>query len=293
MALRSPDITVEAITVVHGNVGPEQGVRNARFVVETCGADVPVFAGAAKPLARPFTSRPDWIHGSDGLGGLGPAPRRSEADPGFAPERIVDLVMRVPGEITLVTIGPLTNIALALAREPRVAEAARELVMLGGAAQAVGNVTPVAEFNVHADPEAAKAVFAAGFRLTMVGVELCRGPARITEADRRTIGALGTPPARLVSALLGHSLSVASRRPMLPGEQGATCPDAVAMAVALDRSVLGDAVDCFVDVETSGTLTTGMTVVDRLGVLGRSANALVGLGVDAGRFKRLLLDRCR
>jgi purine nucleosidase len=292
MALRSPDVTVEAITVVHGNVGLEHSVRNARLVVETCRVDVPVFAGAARPLVCPPAGRPDWIHGADGFAGLGLTPRRGEADPGFAPDRIVDLVMQAPGEITLVTLGPLTNVALALGREPRLAEAARELVMLGGAATAMGNVTPVAEFNVHADPEAAKAVFAAGFRLTMVGIELCRGPARLLDADVRSIALLQTPAARLVSALLGHSLSVASRRPNLTGEQGAACPDAVAMAVALDRSVLTDAADCFVDVETSGALTTGMTVVDRLGVLGRPANARVGLRIDAARFKQLLKARC-
>jgi pyrimidine-specific ribonucleoside hydrolase len=167
------------------------------------------------------------------------------------------------------------------------------VVVLGGAATAIGNVTPVAEFNVHADPEAAKAVFAAGFRLTMVGIELCRGPARLSDDDVQLIASLQTPSARLVSGLLGHSLSVASRRPSLPGEHGATCPDAVAMAIALERSVLTDASDCFVDVETGGTLTTGMTVVDRLGILQRPANARVGLRIDAARFKQLLLDRCR
>jgi purine nucleosidase len=293
IALRAPGVTVEAITVVHGNVALERGVRNARLIVETCLADVPVVAGAAKPLVRPFVSRPAWVHGHDGFGDLGLAPEHADADAGFAPDRIVDLIMRAPGEITLVTLGPLTNVALAIAREPRVAEAAREMVMLGGAASATGNVTPVAEFNVHADPEAAKAVFAAGFRLTMVGIELCRGPARLSDADVRAITALRTPVARLVGALLGHSLSVASRRPMLPSEQGATCPDAVAIAGALDRSILTDAADCYVDVETSGVLTTGMTVVDRLGVLDRPANARIGLGVDATRFKQLLVDRCR
>ena len=97
--------------------------------------------------------------------------------------------------------------------------------------------------------------------------------------------------ARLVSALLRHSLKVAGRRPKLPGEQGATCPDAVAMAVALDRSTLTETTDCFVNVETSGALTAGMTVVDRLGLLGRPANATVGLSVDAARVKRLVVDR--
>jgi purine nucleosidase len=116
MALRWPGVTVEAITVVHGNAGLERSVRNARLVVEICSSDAPVVAGATRPLARPFTKRPAWIHGADGFADLGLVPRHEGADPGFAPDRIVDLIMRSPGEITLVALGPLTNIALALAR---------------------------------------------------------------------------------------------------------------------------------------------------------------------------------
>ena len=293
MALRHPSAIVEALTVVQGNAGLAHNVRNARLVTEVCGVDVPVYAGAHAPLARPSPDRPHWIHGEDGFGDLSLRPARETADPGFAPDQIVERVMRSPGEITIVTLGPLTNIALALAREPRLAGAARELVMMGGAAQAAGNVTPVAEFNVHADPEAARVVFAAGFRLTMVGVELCRGRARLTEEDVAGIAELGTSAGALVSALLGHSLRSATRRPMLPGEHGATCPDAVAVAVTLDRSILTDRVDAFVDVETSGELTTGMTVVDRLGIRGRPANAAVGVVIDTDRFKSLLRDSCR
>ena len=292
MALCSPGVTVEAITVVKGNAGLAQTVSNARLVVETCGAGVPVYAGAHAPLVRPAVDRPSWIHGADGFGDLGLLPRRADADLGFAPDRIVELIMAAPGEITLVTIGPLTNIALALAREPRIARAARALVMMGGA-QAMDNATPAAEFNVQADPEAAGAVFAAGFALTTVGAEICRGPARLTEDDVAAIRALDTPPARLVGALLGHSLAIAPRRPMLPGERGAACSDAVAMAVALDPAVVSASAEAFVDVETAGRLTTDTTVAGRPGDLRKPPNARVALAIDAVRFKRLLLDRCR
>lgn len=294
MALRTPGVHVEALTVVQGNAGLEHNVRNARLVVETCAADVPVYAGARAPLLpRASHARPTWIHGHDGFGDLDLRPRRDAADPGFAADRVVEIVMARPGAITLVTLGPLTNIALALAREPELAQATRELVMMGGAAHAGGNVTPVAEFNIHADPEAARAVFAAGFRLTMIGYELCRGPARLTHEDVAAIAMAGTPAATLVSSLLGHSLRVAARRPHLPGERGATCPDAVAMAVALDRTILTDSVEAHVDVETTGELTTGMTVVDYMGVLNRPSNAHVGLAIDVPRFKAMLADACR
>jgi purine nucleosidase len=293
MALRQPGVAVEAITVVQGNAGLAHNVRNARLVTEVCGVETPLYAGAEHPLVRPSPRRPSWFHGKDGFGDAGLRPRRRHADPGFAADRIVEILMRSPGEITLVTLGPLTNIALALAREPDIARAARGLVMMGGTARAMGNVTPVAEFNVHADPEAAKRVFAAGFDLTMVGIELSRGDARLSEGDVAAIAALGTAPGRMVSALLGHSLRVAAGRPALPGEQGAACPDAVAMAVALDPGLLIDGADAYVDVETSGALTTGMTVIDRLGVTRTPPNAHVGFAIDTARFKTLLMDRCR
>lgn len=293
MALRQPGVSVEAITVVHGNAGLAHNVRNARLVTEICEVNPPVYAGAHHPIARPAPRRPSWIHGRDGFGDIDMRPRRSRPTPGFAPDRIVEVVMRAPGEITLVTLGPLTNIALALTREPQLARAARRLVMMGGAARAAASTPPVAEFNIHTDPEAAKIVFDAGFHMTMVGIDLSRGAARLTEDDVATIAALDTPPARLVSTLLGHSLRVAARRPMLPGEHGAACPDAVAMAVALDPTLLTEQAAAHVDVETSGALTTGMTVVDHLGITGRPPNATVGYALDAARFKALLLDRCR
>ena len=293
MALSHPGARVEALTVVHGNVAPADGVRNARLVVETCGGDVPVYAGAQAPLVRPPAQRPRWLHGADGFGDIGRRPRRSEADAGFAPDRIVELVMANPGAITLVALGPLTNLAVALAREPRLAGAARELVIMGGAARLPGTTTPAAEFNIHTDPEAARVVFAAGFRLTMVGIDLCRADARLTEEDVDSISAVHSPVAALVSGLLGHSLRIAHRRPMLPGEHGAACADAVAMAAALDGSLLTACVDAHVAIETHGELTTGMPVVDWLGLLNRPANCRVGLSFDAPRFKALLLDLCR
>jgi purine nucleosidase len=288
MALRHPGVRVEALTVVQGNAGIEHNVRNARLVVETCGVDLPVYAGARRPLARVEPERPHWIHGEDGFGDLGLRPGRAEADAGFAPDRIVEIARSHPGEVTLVTLGPLTNVALALAREPRLVDVVHSVVMMGGTARAMGNVTPAAEFNIWADPEAARQVFNAGWPITMVGIELCRGAARLTEADVAPLQASEDPAARLAGDLLGHSLRVADRRPALPGERGATCPDAVAIAVALDPDVLTESILAHVDVETHGELTTGMTVIDHLGARGRAPVVRVGLEVDATRFKALL-----
>lgn len=289
MALGARDVAVEAISVVHGNTAVATGVRNARLVLETAGVDLPVYAGAQAPLVRPAVRRPAWIHGEDGFGDLGRVLHRTDAEAGFAPDVVVRRALADPGELSLVALGPLTNIALAVAREPDFAGAVKELIVAGGAT-ALGNVSPVAEFNIHADPEAARVVFAAGFRLTLVPIELCRFAARLTAEDLAPLKELESERVALARALLGHSAAVAARRPALPGEQGVTCPDGVAMAVALTPDVLTDAVAAYVDVETAGALTTGMTVVDRLGVWGKEANARVGYGVDAAGWKRVLQE---
>jgi len=277
LALLYPGVRVEAITVVRGNAALAQSVQNPRLVVEMCGADLPVYAGADAPLVRAAPERPAWIHGADGFADLGLQPERREADAGFAPDRIVELVTADPGALTIVTLGPLTNLALALAREPGIARLARGLVMIGGMARASGTATPAADFNMQTDPEAARAVLRAGFRLTLVGIELSRGAARFTDTEVAVLGAIATPPARLVAALLGHSLRTAARRSLLPGEHGAACPDAFAIAVALDPSLITDAVDAVVEVETGGALPTRKIVV----------------GLDPTRIKALLRDVLR
>jgi purine nucleosidase len=263
----------------------EQTVRNARLVAETCRVDVPIYAGAGRPLVRPAPTRPAWVHGSDGFGDLGLQPRRRDPDPGFAPDQIVERVMTAPGAITLVTLGPLTNLALAVRREPRLAAAARELIVMGGAVQG-----HEAEFNMRTDPEAARIVLNAGFRLTIIPIELSRGPTRFTADDVVLLQRIDTPAARLVASLLAYSLSVAPLRPAPAGEHGAACPDGVAMACALDRSLLIERVDAHVMVDTEGEHTAGTISVERSDTPHRPVNAVVGLDLDAPRFKTMVFE---
>lgn len=292
MALRHPDATVEAITVVAGNAGLDQTVRNARYLVELCEADVPVYAGAERALLRE-DRRAGHIHGADGLGDLGLRPRNPEPVPGRAADAIVDIVSANPGAITLVTLGPLTNVALAVAKAPAIAALVREVVVMGGAAAMAGNATPAAEFNIWADPEAARIVFRAGMPLTMVGIEIARGPSRWTAAEIDALGAIGTERARVAAALLGCSLAVDRRRAQPSEPPGASVPDGTAMTVALARASLIESGRYHVDVETRGELTTGETVVDRRGVTGHPPNATVALAIDAARFKELVRRACR
>ena len=175
MALADPGVRVLGLTTVAGNVGLEQATQNALLTAEICGSDVPVFAGAEKPLTRAH-EHAHWFHGHDGLGDRGyPRPRR-------APERegAVDAILRLAREnpgLTLVTLGPLTNIALALEREPELAERIGRCVVMGGAPCCEGNVTPAAEYNIWVDPEAAAPSSAPG-RRSRWSAGMCRAAHR-------------------------------------------------------------------------------------------------------------------
>ena len=279
MALREPAVEVVAITVVAGNVPLAQGSRNARYTVELCGAEVPVYEGAEGPLRRELRTAA-FFHGEDGLGDRGyPAPRRPAA-PGSAVDAIVEQVRTHPG-IVLVTLGPLTNLALALERAPDLASEVGRCVVMGGAACTVGNVTPAAEYNVWVDPEAAQACFRSGLPLEMVGWELSRGDANLDEADIERCRALGTPLA--VFAIECNAKALEVNRSLFHGP-GISLPDPVAMAVALDPAIVTRKSRHAVDVECEGALTRGMTVVDRLDVVRRGIADPTGWppGVAAG-----------
>jgi len=267
MALRTPGVEVAAITVVAGNVSVRQGVRNALYTAELCGSEVPVFTGAAHPLRRePADST--WFHGGDGLGDQGyPAPHR-EAAPGGAVDAMIETIGAHPG-LVLVTLGPLTNVALALQRSPEIASLVGRCVVMGGAACTVGNVTPAAEFNLWADPEAAHAVFHSGLPIEMVGWELCRGQATLSERELEEIHGLGTSMARFAVDCNRTALAASQAQ---SGEPGLDLPDPVAMAIALDPAICTRMSRHYVEIETSSELTRGMTVVDALGVVGDDRN---------------------
>ncbi len=267
MALRAPDVRVAGITVVWGNVPVEQGARNALVVTGLCGSDVPVFAGAARPLAR-AASHAQWFHGRDGLGDRGFVPPPGAAARPDAVAALIALARELPG-CELVTLGPLTNVALALERDPGVAECISRAVVMGGAACTVGNVTPAAEYNIWGDPEAARAVFRSGLRIEMVGWELCRGEANLTGDEMARVAALGTPLARF--ALECNCVALDANR-LQSGDPGLALPDAVAMGIALDPALCTARSAHYVDVETTSELTRGMTVVDRLNVSGDERN---------------------
>ena len=293
MALAAPDVRVLALTTVAGNVGLEQATSNALLTAEICGSDVPVFMGADRPLARAH-EHAHWFHGKDGLGDRGyPAPKRApEREP--AVDAILRLAREAPG-LTLVTLGPLTNIALALEREPELAARIGRCVVMGGAPCCEGNVTPAAEYNIWVDPEAARAVFRSKMPIEMIGWHVSRGPSVLRDDEIAAIEALGTAKAKFAIDTNGRARDAYR---VQTGEIGLSLADPTAMAVALDRSVGLSWSRHRVAIECSSELTRGMTVVDRLNVAGddnnrdvwaaESAGADVLWTFDAAKFKAML-----
>jgi purine nucleosidase len=269
MALRSPAVRVEAITVVSGNVPLEQGLANALYTVELCArsgvayaASVPIHAGAVRPMLRE-PSHADWFHGRDGLGDMNYPRAALRAAPTHAVDAIIDTCARQPG-IELVTLGPLTNVALAVARDPSIITRISRCVIMGGNPCCVGNVTPAAEYNIWCDPEAAAIVFRSGLKIELVGWQLCRGEANLRAADIDAIRGLDTELARFTIDC--NRVAMEANRKQ-SGEIGIALPDPVAMAVALEpESIVRDASRHRVEVECHSELTRGMTVVDRLNV---------------------------
>lgn len=261
MALRSPDVEVAGITVVAGNVDVEQATQNALYTVELCGSDVPVFRGAAQPLVRRLQIA-DWFHGRDGLGEHGYAPRCRKPEGEHAGDAMVRIIRAHPG-IEVITLGPLTNVALALRRDPGLVANVSRCVVMGGAPCCEGNVTPSAEFNIWVDPEAARVVFRSGMPVEMVGWQLSRGPALINQEETAAILALETTLAEFAVTCNSMAADAYFRQ---TGERGICLPDPVAMSILLEPRLCRAASVHYVEIETASELTRGMTVVDRLNV---------------------------
>jgi len=280
MALRSPQIQVLAITTVAGNVDVHQATRNALYTAELCDSNVPVFAGAEKPLKRAHVSAA-WFHGRDGLGDHGyPAPRRAPESQS-APSAIIDTIESHPG-LVMVTLGPLTNVALALQKKPGIAANVSRCVVMGGAPCCEGNVTPAAEYNIWCDPEAARIVVRSGLPIELVGWHLCRGEAVLNPSDIQQVLSFGTRVAKFAVECNSRAQEAFFEQ---SGEHGISLPDPVAMAVALDPSIVTSQSEHLVEVETENELTRGMTVVDRLNVAHDERNRKVWAAPLAAEHK--------
>ncbi len=288
LALASPELKVLAVTTSAGNQTPDKTLNNALRILTLLGRDdIPVAAGAPKPLARELIIA-DNVHGESGLDG----PKLP--DPAFAPQAMtgIELMARCLREsaepVTLVPTGPLTNIALLLAAHPELKPRIARIVLMGGAAGA-GNWTPAAEFNIYVDPEAADMVFKSGIPITMCGLDVTH-EAQVMDEDIERVRAITNPVAQCVAGLLDFFM-IYHRDPKW-GFAGAPLHDPCTIAWLLAPELF-HGIECRVDIETSGEHTVGMTVVDRYGLTGKLANALVLLGLDRPGFIDLLVTRLR
>jgi len=287
-ALASPDeLEVLAITTVAGNVPVHLTSKNARKALELARrTGTPVYAGATAPLLRPLVTAEE-VHGKTGFDGYNlPDPTTSLAT-GFAPDAIVDLVMsRPPGEVTLCCLAPLTNIALAMAKEPRLAGHLREIVIMGGAFSEGGNITPAAEFNIYVDPEAAARVLACGVPITMIPLD-CTHKALTTPPRLEKLRAIGTPVAEAFYHLLKFNKIFDETK---YGWEGGPLHDATVIAYLLAPGIFtGKKVN--IQIECASSLTLGMTVVDWWGVTGRTPNVQFLRGIDANAYFDLVIER--
>jgi purine nucleosidase len=287
LALASPELEVVGITAVAGNVPLPLTQKNARIVCELAGRpDVRVFAGAPRPLVRPLVTAEE-VHGKSGLDGPELPDPQMPLQEQNAVDFIVETIMNEPeGTITLCPIGPLTNIALALVREPRIAGRIREIVLMGGGYFEQGNVTPSAEFNIYVDPHAAATVFSAGIPIVMMPLDVTH-KALTTRARVEAFRAMGTRVGTAAAELLDFFERFDEQK---YGSDGGPLHDPCVIARLLKPELFAGR-HCNVEIETSSELTMGSTVVDWWGVTDRPKNAHVMRDIDAEGFFALLIER--
>jgi purine nucleosidase len=277
IALNAPDVAVEAITVVSGACSAEQGVQNVLYLLDMIDRQVPVYAGRQTPLLGELHDA-SKIMGRDGLGDVGLPLSGRVAAAGPAADAIRQKIRDFPGKLTIVCLGPLTNMALALATEPQLADQIGRLIVMGGVADGVGNITAAAEYNMYADPEAADIVFRSGVHIELVGWDLSRSEScAIRPADLDAIQAIGTPLARFsLATLAGLQRYLAS----INADGSIDFPDPLAMAIAVSPAVATGWSERHVTVVTAPGTTRGATVVDHLGAHGGVPNASIVTTAD-------------
>ena len=286
LALASPELSLEGLSVVHGNCSLEQATRNALSVLELANAsDIPVARGCEWPLVQPSLLAPE-THGETGLGYAKlPAPRVGPIGQ-HAVDFLIERILAAPGEITLLAIGPLTNIALAIRQEPRVAQALQEIIIMGGAIRHEGNTTALAEFNTYVDPHAAQIVYQAGIPATLVPLDVTY-QCILTPDDVRRLQSLDSPITNFIVDATRFYMEFHDEFQQI---QGCVINDPLALALAFAPELCTYR-ELPVEVDLSGGISTGKTVADFYNYTKKPANMNVALGVRARDFIDLFVER--
>jgi purine nucleosidase len=282
MALAHPDVQVEAITTVAGNVAVHQTTANACKILDQLGCNVPVFAGSEYPLISP-NQFAEYVHGKDGLGESGYPLSGRKISTEHAVNALIRMGNEAPGELTLAAIGPLTNLALATRIDPNLPKKYKRLVVMGGAIRAQGNTTPTAEFNTHSDPEAAAIVFEAWKGLTLVSWETtmayCFNSVQVEE-----LLAMNTPRAEFFRRITGRTISFIEKFLV---QRILFAADFLAVAAAIEPDIVVKSEARYLEVELQGQHTRGQTSVDWNGLLGKEPNVDLAIEMNPDRLWEL------
>jgi len=304
LALQDPSVEILGISVVSGNVPLRQGIKNTISTIDMTEKKVKVYAGADKPISReyeeiydlenfmkhvkslkPSSASGQCVHGIDGMGDIGTKPSIEVYEQKNAVDFITDAVNENPNEITLVTLGPLTNIALAIQKDLSITEKIKHCYVMGGTSDGTGNVTAAAEYNIWVDPEAAKICFDSGMNITMVGWDNSYKYAMLKEQEIEDLRSLNS---KLADFSIDIQKTLIDLTFSTYGFHGFDLPDPITMAIALDNSIIEDAEQLHVIIDVRDGITRGQTIVDYFNVEKKTQNIRVVRKSDKDKFMNLL-----
>ena len=305
LALRDPSVEILGISIVSGNVPLELGILNTKSTMELCEQDIKVYAGSNKPLLReykeihnldefmdhvksesPISASGQCVHGIDGMGDIGIYPKNKTYEKESGVDFLIKSINEQPNEITVVTLGPLTNIAKAIEKDPSITEKVKHCYVMGGTSDGSGNVSAAAEYNIWVDPEAAKIVFDSGMKITMVGWDNSYKYAMLKEDEMSFLKSLKTKYADFSVDIQKTLIDLTFRT---YGFYGFDLPDPITMAIALDNKIIEESQQLDVIVDTRDGLTRGQTIVDYFGVENKHKNIRVVTKANKKRFMDLLI----